>query len=65
MRAAILMRSGQSSCHRVNRAAVPRGLIGPQLDGIGDRVEIAGAPQKTQAVLGGGLCAADRFMPAA
>lgn len=61
---AILMRYGQSSCHRVNRAAVPTGLIGPQLDGIGDRVEIAGAPQKTQAVLGG-LCAADRFMLAA
>jgi hypothetical protein len=32
---AILMRYGQSSCHRVNGAAVPIGLIGPQLDGIG------------------------------
>jgi hypothetical protein len=39
-------------------------LIGPPFDGIRDRVEIAGAPQNTQAVLGG-LCAADKFMLAA
>ena len=61
---AILVRYGQSSCHRINGVAASSGLIGPPFDGIRDRVEIAGAPQNTQAVLGG-LCAADRFMLAA
>jgi cytochrome c2 len=38
----LFMRYGCSSCHHISGMAASGGLVGPPLDGIGDRVYIAG-----------------------